>query len=387
MFGLVAGLGATSLVLQPVAGQIHIFLLRPPAGLVIAQSTIPSQAVAEALDRLQAELGVFALARARSGGTPPLADVETDREALAGAIQSVSDALFTPLGPALELLRRGESLIVVPYRELSLIPYSLLLLPDGTPLVERVAVSLVPSLATLSLVRREVQGEESGGCLIVGNPAVDPLSGLQPLPAAAWEAREVRDLLLAAGVREDRIALRLDEQASEPEYRASARHCRLVHLACHAAVREPVARSALYLSPGPHDDGQLLPAEIAEIRLSGALVFLSACQTGLGRPTADGVIGLSRAFLEAGARCVVMSMWKVADEAAAHLASQFYTNWLGLNGPAKTAAHALQAAMLATRADLAAGKVITSRHEVLDDHPAHWAPFLLLGDGGMTFRD
>jgi CHAT domain-containing protein len=159
-----------------------------------------------------------------------------------------------------------------------------------------------------------------------------------------------------------------------------------VHLACHAAVREPVAESALFLASGPHDDGRLLPDEIAGVRMPGALIFLSACQTGLGRPTSDGVLGLSRAFIEAGARCVVMSMWKVADEAAARLAHHFYAELLRKQGIA-TAAQALRAAMRATRKDLASGSVVTSRHEVLDDHPAHWAPFLLLGDGTMTWNE
>lgn len=386
MYSLVAALRTAALVLQPVGERIHLFLIRPPAALVIAESTLPTEKVASALAALHQELGVFSVTRARSPDVLPLADIETDGEPLNNAIRDLSDALLEPIAQGLGLLQQGGGLIIVPYRDLSLIPYPLLLLPDKTPLVERVAVSVVPSLATLSLVRSSSSAKETR-YFIAGDPAVDPQRGLRPLPCAAAEAENVQNLLLASGVSANRIVLRLREQASEPEYRSLARGCRLVHLACHAALREPAAQSALFLSSGPHDDGQLLPQEIANISLPGALVFLSACQTGLGRPTADGIIGLSRAFLEAGARAVVMSMWKVADEAAARLTHHFYRGLLGLDGAPKDAAHALEAAMLATRADLAGGRVVSARNEVLDDHPAHWAPFLLLGDGSMTLHD
>ena len=76
-----------------------------------------------------------------------------------------------------------------------------------------------------------------------------------------------------------------------------------------------------------------------------------------------------------------MSLWKVADESASALAAHFYRARLGIGKTQSTEAQSLQSAMLATRQDLADGKIITAHNELLDDNPAHWAPFVLLGDG------
>lgn len=382
---LVSQTNRPALMLQPVGELIHLILILPQGDvrILMAVSDASLSEVLAAMEQAQTELGVFALSRARSGDQLPLADVESDRSSLDEAIMRLSTAL---LPPVIQSLPKGVGLTIVPYRELALVPYPLLRLPDNTPLVERYAVSVVPSLTSLAMIRRPQEKTKSTRFLILGDPAVDPQMGLAPLPAAAAEAETICKLLLAAGVDRDRIILRIRQQATEAEYKKWAGGCTLVHFACHAAVREPAARSSLFLTSGPHDDGLLVPVEITEIRLPGALVFLSACQTGLGRPTADGVIGLSRAFLEAGACAVMMSLWKVADEATAVLAGYFYQALLSRENPPVDAATALQRAMLATRDDLAAGRIVTLRNEVMDDHPAHWAPFLLLGDGGFNAR-
>jgi CHAT domain-containing protein len=331
-----------------------------------------------ALEQLQGELGISHATRSRDDS--PLVDAEDDDAVLQEAVQTLSDALIRPIASALKAL---GGLIIVPYRELGLIPFSLLTRPNGTLLVEDFALSVSPSMATLSLIQKRKTAVPGLRSFIAGDPAADPKNNLIPLPGAAAEAETVQGLLLSSGIPKDQIKLLTHEDATEELYRQSARGCRLVHLACHATLRQPAVQSALFLAPGPHDDGQLYPPEIADIGLDNAVVFLSACQTGLGRPTADGVLGLSRAFLEAGACAVIMSLWKVADESTSVLAGHFYRALLGINGQPSTAAQALQLAMKATRKDLADGKVITKKNELLEDHPAHWAPFLLLGEGGF----
>lgn len=79
--------------------------------------------------------------------------------------------------------------------------------------------------------------------------------------------------------------------------------------------------------PDGVDDGILTAKEIAGLDLRGTkLVVLSACQTGLGEITGDGVFGLQRGFKKAGARTLLMSLWKVDDNATRLLMSQFYKN-------------------------------------------------------------
>lgn len=124
-------------------------------------------------------------------------------------------------------------------------------------------------------------------------------------------------------------------------------------------------------SPGAHtvDDGWLTAEEISAIDLKGTdLVVLSACETGLGDvPTGEGVQGLRRAFLYAGARTLVTSLYKVPDDSTRSLMTKFYSNLL--NGKDKLAA--LQDAQLAT---------LHERRKLHNAaHPYFWGSFVLVG--------
>ena len=77
------------------------------------------------------------------------------------------------------------------------------------------------------------------------------------------------------------------------------------------------------------DDGILTAKEVSKLDLSGLeLLVLSACETGLGEISDDGVFGLQRGFKKAGAQTIVMSLWKVDDEATQKLMTEFYKNYL-----------------------------------------------------------
>lgn len=376
--------GRPALVIQPERGRVHLFCVLPEATVLVATSPVPMAEVVAAMNRAQESLGVFATARSR--GQLALADVDDVRPTLDLALAQLSDALIAPLTELLtsaELLKSvigPRGLIIVPYRELALVPYALLSTPGGDLLIEQAPLVQIPSLAALASLQRRPP-RVGRGCAVIGDPQPDPAFHLEPLAAAADEAKCVAGLLMKAGVLPAQIALRLAEHATAAQYRRDAADSWLVHLSCHAAAQEPASQSALYLTPTAIHDGQLMPHEIADVALADALVFLSACQTGLGRPTADGVIGLGRAFVEAGAVAVVVSLWRVVDVAALAMARFFYRAVLGLDGEATDAATGLQMAMLATRAALRTGDILTETGAVLDEHPAHWAPFILTGDG------
>src|SRR5262249_50052585 len=106
----------------------------------------------------------------------------------------------------------------------------------------------------------------------------------------------------------------------------SLKSYRRIHFATHCVIddRSPY-RSAIMLAPGPDDDGALDVRAISALDLDCDLVVLSACQTGGGRLTSgEGILGLSRAFLSAGALSVVASLWNVTDISTAHLMKDFY---------------------------------------------------------------
>ena len=113
------------------------------------------------------------------------------------------------------------------------------------------------------------------------------------------------------------------------------------------------------------DDGILTAYEAADLDLSGTgLVVLSACETGLGELlNGQGVYGLQRAFLQAGASSVIMSLWKVNDESTKELMIGFYREWL--RHPEGNKQEALRMAQLRLREQYS--------------HPFFWGPFVMVG--------
>ncbi len=375
---LVEGTGRHALILHVARERLVLMLVDPERRVLVGESPVPLAEVRQALATTREELGVFAVARSRSAERLPLADVGGETEELDGALELLSEAI---VGPMARHLPDSGPLIVSPYRELALAPFALLPLGGGARLVDRLAVSVVPSIATLAqLQARSRRG--SGRGLLIGDPALSADHALDALPAAGRELDEIAALLARRGLDLEKLMTCRGAEASERGYRTHARNAKLVHLACHARVGEPVAESALYLSPSAAGDGLLLPHEVSQVPLADALVFLAACDSGLGRATADGVIGFGRAFLEAGARTVIQSLWRVADAVSPVFAGYFYGALFAKEG-AVASDEALRRAMVATRDDLAEGRVLSANGEPLDDHPAHWAPYLLLGDGGL----
>jgi CHAT domain-containing protein len=148
-----------------------------------------------------------------------------------------------------------------------------------------------------------------------------------------------------------------------------------LHIATHGllnAERPQFTGLVLTLVGNKSEDGFLRTDEVFNLRLGAPLVMLSACETGLGKEKrGEGVMGLTRAFMYAGAPTVGVSLWSVADRSTAELMTDFYkrllssssTNPAGL--PASAAMRDAQLAMIA-------GKKYSA--------PFYWAPFVLVGD-------
>ena len=132
----------------------------------------------------------------------------------------------------------------------------------------------------------------------------------------------------------------------------------MLHLACHGMFRSD---NPMFSSLKLHD-GWLTAADALSLDLEGALVTLSACESGRGSVVGgDEVLGLVRAFLGAGAATLVVSLWLALDETTASLMENWYGRVRG--GEGQTAA--LRAAQLEVK----------ERHL----HPYYWAPFILVG--------
>lgn len=186
----------------------------------------------------------------------------------------------------------------------------------------------------------------------------------QPLPASREEVSRIAGLYPS-----DRVQLYLDGQASEANVKANPflKDARLIHFAVHGFVNEKepeLSGLLLSLNGDPRENGLLQTYEIFNLELNADLVVLSACDTGLGKNvTGEGLIGVTRALLYAGAASVVVSLWQVGDTSTSDLMVRFYRH---LNETGDRA----EALRLSKLELIREGRF---------DHPNNWAPFILIG--------
>ena len=185
--------------------------------------------------------------------------------------------------------------------------------------------------------------------------------GLSPLPATAPEVEAVGTTTL------------LGPKASEAGLRESLKtneRWRAVHFACHGLIDvERPMLSSLALSSAGEDDGFLTALEVLRMEIPADLAVLSACETGKGRVVkGEGIVGLTRAFMFAGAPRVICSLWKVDDGATKALMIKFYELWNPQDGSKGLgAAEALKKAQAFVRA------------QEQWQHPYYWAAWVLWG--------
>jgi CHAT domain-containing protein/tetratricopeptide (TPR) repeat protein len=330
-------------------------------------------------------------------------DLERPSKARAAG-QQAYDLLLAPVKDRL----RGKDLMIVPGGPLAYVPFEALV-EDGHFLIEQHRIRYAPSLTALHLVRlweqtraqpqrplwamadpvydradQRVEGEKhlaQASAMALAEYLARATRGHSgagvPYPRlrfAGQEAEAIRNLL-GASDRDVLTGLRASEAAVKA---ASAKgllaQARYVHFATHGVLgldtgQPPALVLSLVDNDGARDadggvnDGFLRLDEVTRLQLNADLVVLSACETGKGRLYAgEGVTGLARAFLYAGSRGLVCSLWAVDDRETATFMAHLYG---GLkNG--QPAADALRAAKL---------EMIRAKKP-----PVYWAPFILIGE-------
>lgn len=318
------------------------------------------------------------------------------------AAASLYDTLIGPARTAVA----GKRLLIVPDEDLHLLSFEALLtrpaanLPAGDLpyLLHDHAVVYVPSASVLGGLREPAEAlavlpgetpkrflafadpvmlKEAAQILASGGPERErSMTGgdrldLERLPGSADEVRKIAGLYSPEQVQ---VYLRGDASEGNVKGNRLLGLARRIHFATHGIVNEERPDlSALVLTSetGAEEDGFLQVHEIFNLQLSADLVVLSACETALGKQiSGEGLLGLTRAFLHAGARSVVVSLWRVADQASTpDLMVRFYGQ---LDRPVDKA-EALRQAKLET---------IRQGHA----HPYYWAPFVLIGDPDGAVR-
>ncbi len=184
---------------------------------------------------------------------------------------------------------------------------------------------------------------------------------LSSLPGTEAEAKTISQLFPGAIVRRG-------SAAQETDFLSEAGSFRTLHLASHTFLNNAVSLLSCLVLASPtsdsSDDGLLTAREILTLELSAELVVLSACSTGQGdTKRGEGVIGLSWAFLMAGAQQIVMTQWAVHDEATAQLMATFYAQLKAKKSPADALYQARRALQQSEKWR----------------HPHYWAGFSLIG--------
>jgi CHAT domain-containing protein/Flp pilus assembly protein TadD len=312
-------------------------------------------------------------------GLRPRPGAQQRQEAsLTEQLQQLHKLLIEPIADLLPT-NPDDRVIFIPQSSLFLVPFPALQGKDGKYLIEKHTILTAPSIQVLQLTREQRQRVGANGrsplqgndALVVGNPtmpSVPPEPGEKPqplpsLPGAEKEANAIAEVLHTQPL--------IGNKATKSAVEQLMSKARFIHLATHGLLDDVRGLgSAIALAPDSSYkeeigkvNGLLTAEEILDLKLNAELVVLSACNTGRGKITGDGVIGLSRSLISAGVPSVLVSLWSVPDAPTAQLMTEFYRNLQ--KNPDK--AQALRQAMLT---------ILKNNRNT----PKNWAAFTLIGE-------
>ncbi|RED97482.1 CHAT domain-containing protein [Marinoscillum furvescens] len=288
------------------------------------------------------------------------------RYQLAEAFQPAASALYDLLIPDV----KAKKLIIIPHGILGTVPFESFIIENENAeaphyLIEDLEVSY--DYAAQLFLSKASKASSTQGIFLAAPVSFDyPEMSLNELPASENEVKEIKYLFLGSS---DKPTVWLNSSATESKLKnKDLSSYRYLHFATHGVVnpRQP-ALSRIFLSPDDQEDGNLYTGEIYSLDIGADLVTLSACETGLGKlQKGEGIIGLSRSLMYAGAKNLMVSLWQVADASTARLMIDFYRQHLHHSGN-KTYADDLRNAKL---------KMLQSENY---NQPYYWAPFILIG--------
>ena len=277
-----------------------------------------------------------------------------------GALKTLYEVVIAPISH----LIKGDELIIVAHGSSFIIPYAALVDQHSKYLSETLRVRLAPSLTCLKLLAECPEWRHStSGALLVGDPWVETVridrEKLKQLPGAEKEVKMIGQIL--------NIVPLTGKDATKEQVLSRLNPVSLIHIAAHGQTEN----GEIILSPNrasvdrPEEEDFLLTmADVLGAKLHAKLVVLSCCHSGQGPIKAEGVVGIARAFLGAGARSVIATLWAIDDEATLEFMRHFYGHLVA----GQSASKALHQAMKCLRE--------SEQYKAVK----HWAPFVLIGD-------
>lgn len=293
------------------------------------------------------------------------------------------------------LLGNAKTVYISPDGVYNQINLNTLKKPEGKYLIEEQSFVVLSNSKDLIRLKKQRGSRANRHAVLVGFPDYGNEGKIPALPGTKKEVITIEGLLKRSGYKTEKL---MAKQASEEKVKTiSEKQPKILHIATHGfflqdkdlsgsklfgveiekAKENPLLRSGLMLADSEkamnnslenkgtqtNNNGILTAFEAMNMSLDKTdLVVLSACETGLGDVKAgEGVYGLQRAFQVAGAKALIMSLWKVSDAATQKLMSLFYQNWLQLGNKAK----AFKKAQLQLKAEY--------------KEPFYWGAFVLIG--------
>ena len=243
--------------------------------------------------------------------------------------EEILQLIFQHIIHPLKDLIDGNKLIIVPDGPLFFAPFSSLIDEHGCYLSENYSIQITPSLESLKASMKKVHDPNLGFALFVGNPTVGEVSShgevFTPydLPNAAEEVKCVSQLFQTTPIlgrkAKKQVLLELLDKAS------------IIHIAAHGEpnsgeilLAPDRSQDSTTSSPTTEESFLLTQQDVMNISVKARLVVLSCCDTGKGKVSSEGVIGITRAFLTAGARSVLATLWSINDSATKEFMEKFY---------------------------------------------------------------
>ena len=222
------------------------------------------------------------------------------------SLQPLYDAIIS----LIEDLIQGDELIIVPDGVLCLAPLS--------ALSASIRTRTFPSLTSLRLITSSPENYHSNEALLVGDPCLKKLvtKGGKPIYPQLPHVRKKVEMI----GKTLKIPTLTGTEATKAEVLERLPSAALVHIAAHG--RKKTGEIALAPNPGwkskiPNAENYLMKmSDVQAVQLRAKLVVLSCCHSGRGKVKSEGVVGIARAFLYAGARSVLVSLWAIDDEAS-----------------------------------------------------------------------
>ncbi|CAH3028302.1 unnamed protein product, partial [Porites evermanni] len=269
---------------------------------------------------------------------------------LHNSLNTLSDVIIDPI----QDLFLGSEILFVPEGPLCLAPFAALKGPNSKYLSESFRIRIAPSLTSLKIIADcPVDYHVTSGALLVGDPWVQDVTKLPRLPHAREEVEMIGRILGCTPL--------IGRQATKDEVLRRLGSVALVHIAAHGSMKA----GEIALAPNNREkDFMLTLKDVLRVQMRARLVVLSCCHSAQGEIKAEGVVGIARAFLGAGARSVLVSLWAVDDKATLEFMKHFYQHLV----KGKSAGEALHQAMSCMRESEEFGAV------------KYWAPFVLIGD-------